>query len=417
MESRFRGSRFKGLPAGLAVLFLVSIFGAPVSAEPGISASEIVLGQSCDITGPINEVGTNLRDGALTYFNYINMMGGIHGRKIRLITRDDQYNVSRCRGNTANLIDIEGVFLLFGYGGTPTSKAVVPMAMAKGVPYFAPYTGAEFLRTPVNPLVFNIRASYFQETEAIVDKLYSEKGIKRISVFYMKGAYGQAGLAGVEKVLAKHSLLLHSKASYEVGTGDATAAARQLIAEKPEAVIIVGTAEPAADLIVKMRAAGSKAYFINISPVGGEKLAMKLGNEGIGVMITQVVPFPYYKRSPLIKEYHTLTRQFFPDGETSFTGLEGFMAAKALCKILQTIPGDITRTKFVQVARSQDKVDLGGVSFSFNPHKHLVAKDVFFTQIVPGGFVQPINKLEDLYEVKDGSTLLARLTTRERVLR
>lgn len=409
MDSRFKRSWFKWLPACLAVLFLVSIYVVPVSAGPGITAHEIILGQSCVISGPLKDLGTEMRDGALTYFNYINTMGGIKGRKIRLISMDDGYNAARCRNNTVNFIDVEQVFLLFGYVGTPTSKAALPLAVQKKVPFFAPYTGAEFLRTPVNPLVFNIRASYFQETEAIVGKLHSEKGIQRISVFYMNGSYGRAGLEGVQRALAKRNLTLNSKASYEVSTGDATAAARKLAADNPEAVIIVGTYGPAADFIAKMRTAGSTAYIVNISPVGGEKLAKKLGNQGVGVMITQVVPFPYFKRSPLVKEYHSLTRQFFPRGEASFTGMEGFIAAKSLCKILEAIPGEVNRTRFVKAAQAQANVDLGGLKFSFKPGEQQGAHDVFFTQIVPGGFVQPVTSLDDLYEVRGQSGLLAAL--------
>ena len=402
MISKMKVFWIKWLPV-CAVALVLTIFAiGPVSAgAPGITAKDIILGQSCDISGPIKELGTGMRDGALTYFNYINTMGGVNGRKIRLITLDDKYDAALCRTNTANLIDVEHVFLLFGYVGTPTSKVAVEEAAREGVPYFGPYTGAEFLRTPVNPLVFNIRASYFQETEAIVGKLFQEKGLKRISVFYMKGAYGQAGVEGVQTALAKRNLTLHSKAAYEVKTGDATEAAKKLAADNPQAVIIVATRDPSADLIGKMRAAGSNPYFVNISPVGGEKLAMKLGNQGIGVMITQVVPFPYDKRTPLVEEYHSLTRQFFPGGEPTFTGMEGFMAAKSLCKILEAIPGEIDRKKFIEVAQSQSKIELGGVTLSFKPDDHQGSHDVFFTQIVPGGFVQPINKLDDLYKAAE----------------
>ena len=150
----------------------------------GVTDAEIVIGQSCALKGPTKVLGQSLRRGALSYFKHVNENGGIWGRYIRLVTYDDGYEPKACVDNTEKLIEQDKAFLLFGYVGTPTSKAVLPIVTEKKVPFFAPFTGAEFLRTPVNPYIFNLRASYFQETEAMVDKLLTERSIKRISVFF-----------------------------------------------------------------------------------------------------------------------------------------------------------------------------------------------------------------------------------------
>ncbi len=185
------------LPLGLVLVFFPAATVPLFAQTPGITASEIIIGQSADLGGPTRAIGTSLRDGALLYFRHVNTDGGIHGRKIRLISLDDAGDANRCDANTRRLIDKEKVFLLFGYTGTPTSERAVPLAEASRVPFFAPYTGAQFFRTPVKPPVFNLRASYFQEIKAIVTILCKERDVTRFSVFYLDYTNGRAGLAGM----------------------------------------------------------------------------------------------------------------------------------------------------------------------------------------------------------------------------
>ncbi|PIE69891.1 MAG: hypothetical protein CSA22_10660 [Deltaproteobacteria bacterium] len=382
----------------MLLIVFVSLYASQTAAEntTGITDSEIRIGQSCALTGPAMAMGKGMHDGAQTYFAHINSMGGIHGKKIRLITLDDGYKPEVCKKNTKALIENKNVFLLFGYVGTPTTKAVLPLVQTSKIPFFAPATGATLLRTPMIPNVFNIRASYAQETAFMVQRLISDKGITKIAVFYQNDAFGIDGLNGVQKAASENGISVIADASYERTAPVVDTAVSQLMKASPEAVILVGSAEPCAALISGMRDAGSKALFLTVSFVGGDALASQLSNKGLGVVVTQVTPFPFY-RHPVLVEYNLLTLELTPDSPPTSSGTEGFIAAKALCKILMETPAPLTREAFMATAETQLDADIGGFSFSFSPERHQGSDRVYMTQLGPGGFLTPINHLGQLY--------------------
>src|ERR1039458_9280967 len=161
----------------LAVYLLSLALIAPglSSAQSGVTANTVLLGQSVALTGPAAALGIEMRTGAKVYFDYVNSRGGIHGRKIELRTLDDGYEPSRTAPNTKKLIEEDGVFVLFGYVGTPTAAAALPIFTQARVPFFGAFTGAELLRDPFNAYIFNVRASYYDETERIVEQLVSQR--------------------------------------------------------------------------------------------------------------------------------------------------------------------------------------------------------------------------------------------------
>ena len=381
----------------MILMLVILASGTASSQSPGVTDTEILLGQSCALIGPHQLLGQGMRDGALTYFRHVNEAGGINGRKIRLISMDDGYEPNACIVNTTKLIDGEKVFLLFGYTGAITAEAAAPIAIEKKIPFFSPATGAQFLRIPENRYVFTTRPGYLQEIEALIEKLISEKGIGKIAVFYQNDDYGKARLETVRRILAPKNLQIISEAPYERNTNAVAAAGRDLLASKPEAVIMIGTYAPCARLISMMKNWGSDALFATTSFVDADTLGRQLSNRGLGVIISQVVPYPYDRRVPLVAEYHRLSGKFSPGVETGFIGLEGFLAAKALCLIIKSMEGDMTRENFIKAAEGQAGIDLGGVKLSFNPQQHQGITDVFFTQVVPGGFIKPLEHLKDLY--------------------
>jgi ABC-type branched-subunit amino acid transport system substrate-binding protein len=355
---------------------------ATAHAEDGVTTTKIVLGQSAAFSGPASELGNEMRTGAQAYFDQVNRRGGISGRKIELVSIDDGYEPDRATANTKKLIG-DGVFLLFGYVGTPTSNASMPVFTQAQVPFVGPFTGAESLRTPVNRFVFNVRASYFAETDKIIEQLVN-LGLTKIAVFYQNDAYGQAGLAGVERAVKKRNLAISVTGTVERNTVDVAAAVKTIAKTEPQAVVMISAYKSCAAFIKEMKKAGSNPQFINVSFVGSRALANELGDTGRGVGITQVVPFPWNVGVPVVKEYQRDLAAFTGKTEYSFTSLEGYIAAKVLAEGLRRTGPNLTRERFLQTMDSFS-YDTGGFTVNYTPTDHSGSHFVELTVITKDG--------------------------------
>jgi ABC-type branched-subunit amino acid transport system substrate-binding protein len=346
-------------------LFLAACALAAAGAfGQGVTDSEILLGQSAPMSGPAEQLGKDMRLGAKLYFDAINAKGGVNGRRVVLKTLDDGYEANRAAANTKKLINDDRVFALFGYVGTPTSQAALPIFTEARVPFVGPFTGAELLREPVNPYVFNVRASYFDETEAIVQHL-TAMSIDRIAIFYQNDAYGMAGLAGVERALKKRNLQLVAKATVERNTVDVQNAVSTITAANPQAVIMISAYKSCAAYIKGARAAGQSATFWNVSFVGSKALARELDNEGRGVQISQVMPFPWDQSVPVVREYQHLLAQSAE--QPGFGTLEGFIAAKVMVEGLRRAGKKLDRDRFLQAMETINDYDVGGFKVTYGP--------------------------------------------------
>jgi ABC-type branched-subunit amino acid transport system substrate-binding protein len=353
------------------------------SAESGVSPGTVLLGQSAPLTGPAAALGTEMRTGAKVYFDYVNAKGGVYGRKIELRSLDDGYEPARTVPNTKKLIEEEKVFALFGYVGTPTSVAALPVFTQAKVPFFGAFTGAEVLRDPLNPYIFNVRASYYDETEKIVEQLVST-GAKNIAVFYQNDAYGQAGLKGVQRAMDRRSLKISATGTVERNTIAVGAAVKTIFAVQPDAVIMISAYTSCGEFIREMKKAGSAAQFYNVSFVGSQALADNLGKEGVGVAISQVMPFPWAPSVPVIKEYQELMLKA-GQKEFTFTTVEGFIAAKVFVEGLKRAGKDLNREKFIAALETMGDVDVGGYFVSFSPKNHNGSHFVDLTIIARDG--------------------------------
>jgi ABC-type branched-subunit amino acid transport system substrate-binding protein len=366
----------------LGVLALATAFTAAAQA-PGVTPTTIVLGQSAAFTGPAAQLGIQMNVGLKAYFDLVNAQGGIHGRRIELKTRDDKYEANLCAENTRKLIEEDRVFALIGYVGTPTSQAALPIFTDAKVPFFGPFTGAELLRDPFNRYVFNVRASYYDETEQIVEQLIST-GIKSIAVFYQNDAYGQAGLKGVERAMGRRNLKIAATSTVERNTTNVAAAVKKIGGVQPDAVVMISAYTSIAEFVRQMKKAGSGAQFHNVSFVGSKALADALGAEGIGVAISQVVPFPWSPTTLIVKEYQqVLGAAGIKD--YNFSSLEGFIVAKAFAEGLRRAGKDLTRDRMIVALESMTNVDLGDFIVSFKPSNHNGSKYVDLTIISRGG--------------------------------
>lgn len=352
-------------------------------AKDKLIGDTIVVGQSAPFTGPSAQLGMDFNRGARIYFQTVNESGGVHGRKIELRAKDDGYDPNQTMKNTSELLSDERVVALFGYVGTSTSMAALPIASAAQVPFFAPVSGAEVFRRPLNRNVFNVRASYLDEADYIVDQL-TITGIKNIAVFYQNDAYGQAGLDAMAKALAKRGSKVHATATIERHSTEVAASAKSLMAAQPGAVVLISSYSSAAALIKEMRRSSYGGQFVSVSYVGGRALADELGSSGVGVMISEVVPFPWGEATPLQREYN---RAMQKAGEVrmAFGSMEGFIAAKTLVEGLRRAGPDLTRAKLVAALETMTNWDAGGLRISFSHDNHDGTHFVEMTMIGTGG--------------------------------
>ena len=340
---------------------------ACAQSVPGVTSNSILLGESAAFTGPAQQLGIQMRDGMMLWFNHVNAQGGVHGRTIRLVTRDDGYESDRAAENTRKLIEADRVFALVGYVGTPTSKASLPVFTKAKVPFVGPFTGAELLRTPLNPYVFNVRASYYNETDAIVEQLLTT-GSKRFAVFYQNDSYGLAGLTGVQIAVRKRGGEIVATGTVERNTVDVAKAIKAILPKRPDAVIMISAYKSIAAFIKTAKKDGYDGQFYNVSFVGSTALANELGNEGVGVAISQVVPFPWSLSVPVVEEFNNLAKKAKVD--VNFSSLEGFLVAKVTVEGLQRAGRNLTRERFMKALESMHDVDFGGFAVSYSPTNH-----------------------------------------------
>lgn len=359
----------------------------PAVAEDGITEKEIRIGMANALSGPASSLGTQLKAGAEAYLAKINAGGGVHGRKITLVSVDDGYEPDKAAAATRKLIEEEKVFSLFGYVGTPTSAAAVPLASKAGVPYLFAFTGAEFLRNPVNKWVFNVRASYFDETEMMVERLTTDLGIKKIALFLQDDAFGEAGKAGTLRALHKRNLKAVEEARYKRNTTDVEEGLAKLKAAQPEAVIFVGTYKSLAATVKKAKAAGVTAKFLTVSFIGTSDFIKEAGTDGDGVYITQVMPSPDDASVPLVKQY----QQDMKGANLNYTSLEGYANAVMLVEALNKTGANPTRAGLINAMEGLS-TDIGGVKIAYSSASHQGAKQVFVTK-VQGGKAVSVNKL------------------------
>ncbi len=360
---------------------LVLMAMANAQAETGVTDRKILLGQSAAFSGPAAQLGLQLNSGAKTYFDQVNAAGGVYGRKIEIIQKDDKYEADQAAANTRILIENDGVFALFGYVGTATSNAALPIFTQAKVPFFAPYTGAQSLREPLNRQIFNIRASYNDETEYLVDRL-ANLGTKNIAIFYQNDAYGKAGLAGVELAMKKRNLRIAEMATVERNSTDVSAAVAKLLPKRPDAIIQISTYAASSALVKEMHKAAYTGMFYNVSFVGSQALADTLDKDGVGVVISQVVPFPWSPSIPVVAEY-TKSMEKAGNKNLNFSSLEGYLAAKIFVEGLKRAGSGLTREKLVSALESinRSSYDAGGFDVSFSPSNHNGSKYVDMTVI------------------------------------
>ena len=366
--------------------------GATALAGFGVARAQsegrIVLGQSAAFSGPAAQLGIQFNQGAKLFFDQLNAAGGVGKRMVEIRTLDDGYEPDRCAENTRKLI-ADDVFALFGYVGTPTSLAAVPLFNQAKVPFFAPFTGAESLRQPFNRLIFHVRASYYDETALIVRQLVN-LGVKKIAVFHQNDAYGKAGLDGVNKALAEHKLPLAGAATVERNSVDVAAAVEKLVAAKPDAVVQIAAYGASAAFVRAARKAGFGGTFYNVSFVGTQALADELGKDGAGVVVSQVVPSPYQPSRQITREFLDAIKKAGDKVQPNYSSMEGFLAARIFTEGLRqaAASGKISRDSFISGMEGLGTQVISGFPVSFGPNDHTASTFVEMSMLTGDGRVR-----------------------------
>jgi ABC-type branched-subunit amino acid transport system substrate-binding protein len=371
--------------------FCVSLTAA--AAEDGVSPGEIVFGQAAVLEGPASALGQGMRKGIQAAFDEANKKGGVHGRKLKLVSVDDGYEPDKSIAAVKKLIEDDKVFALIGPVGTPTANAAQPVAQAAKVPYIGPFTGAAFLRDPKRDNVVNIRASYDAETEAWVRHLTEDLKITKIAILYQDDAFGRSGLAGFKKAMDKRGMTIAAEATYERNTVAVKTALLTLKRAEPEAVVMVGAYKPCAEFIKLSRKTDFNPVFVNISFVGANALAKELGPDGKGVIVSQVVPFPWDASLKVVADYHAAIKAGDANAEPEFVSLEGYLVGRLTIAALDKAGAEPTRERLLKAVKETGKFDIGGLPMTFSAEKNEGLDKVFMTVIQGDGSFKSVEKL------------------------
>jgi branched-chain amino acid transport system substrate-binding protein len=358
------------------------------------AGTEINVGMSTALSGPAQALGQGMQAGVEVYFNKVNAAGGVHGNSLKLIAIDDGYEPSKAAPNMRKLIDELQVISVVGNVGTPTAIVTVPIANEKKTLLFGAFTGAGVLRkTPPDRYVINYRASYAEETAAMIDGLLSA-GIKpeEIAFFTQNDGYGDAGYKGAisalkSKGFADTHKLAHGR--YTRNTLNVEEALSVILDAKvePRAVIMVGAYAPNASFIKIAREDFPDTLFLNVSFVGSVALARELGDAGEGIIVTQVVP-DFNSDLPGVVEYRQAMKTYAPDKVPGFVSLEGYIVAKIFVEGLKKSGPEQTRESIIDGLQSLGNLDVGiGETLKYSASEHQGSHKVWPTIIRGGKYV------------------------------
>jgi ABC-type branched-subunit amino acid transport system substrate-binding protein len=359
------------------------------SRTPALRADEIVLGSSAALSGQSQFLGQQTLHGSLTRLQQVNESGGIHGRRIRVVSLDDAYEPAKAITNAQQLLVEEDVFALFDFVGTPTSVKIIELTSRAKVPALGFFTGAEPLRKPFRPWMFHVRDSYYAEAEAGIGLFVDRLKFRKIAVMYQEDAFGQAVLAGLQIALAKRNLKAVAIDTYVRGTLDVEKARDSIKASGADAVAMVGSYAPLAKFVKACQDANFRPWFHTVSFVGSEAFAKELvEKQGVDlaerahIVVTQVVPSPFAETYPAVKEYRALAAKYFPHDPPNYVALEGFLNATVLVRALTNAGPSPTRETFVRALENLKELDIGiGHKLSYSGSSHEGLRGTYYSRL------------------------------------
>lgn len=346
------------------------------------SAQDLLIGMVNAQTGPAADLGRGMSAGAQAVFSEVNARGGVHGRKLVLRLADDAYEPEQTVEQTLKLLDSDQVLALLGFVGTPTTNAVLPLIAEMNVPLVGVFSGAQSLRMPALPHVFNVRASYDDETEALVGRLLAA-GVRRLGVIHQNDGFGLSVLSGVQKALRRRGTEVAGTGSFQRNTLAIKMALATMVELQPDALVLVGPYAPVAALVRQTQALGLKVPLATVSFVGTDSLSAELQGQPHDVLISQVVPSPHDSTLPIAIECRQALKRH---GGTplGFVNFEGCISARLLVLALERAGPKVTRQSLLQTLNGMKGMDLSGLKMDFSAQEHQASHRVFLTRLWNG---------------------------------
>jgi ABC-type branched-subunit amino acid transport system substrate-binding protein len=351
------------LKLAASLSLMAAATGAP--AEPGITADKIIIGQAAGFTGSVAGTVKELTAGAKVYFDAVNAKGGIHGRKIVLESMDDGFDPKKSPEVVKKLIEEKNVFALFLSRGTPTNEAAYPVLEQNKIPLIGPSTGAMSMYNPPRKYMFPVRASYHSETFKIVPQLVN-MGINRVALLYVDDSFGKDALAGAQKAMSDNKLTPVAVASHARGAVKLDEAVAIIAKADPQAVIMLTVLDAGVAFVKEMKKAGRNPVFLTLSNNSSNAFIKNLGEDGWGVAVSQVSPYPFSGTMPITKEFLDLVKGS-KDVTASYSAMEGFISAKVLVEGLRRAGPKPTREKLIAGLETMNRYDMGGVDVTYGP--------------------------------------------------
>jgi branched-chain amino acid transport system substrate-binding protein len=344
----------------------------------------VKISQSIALSGPLGDLGQAMHQGAQVCFAAVNAQGGVNGRKIVLETLDDGYDVKRAVANVGTFLGNKDTFALFNCMGTPMIEAMLPQVVESGVPFFAPFTGAKLARPKGVRNILNIRASYSDEAEQMVQHL-TTIGIKRIGIAYQNNAFGKEVFDSVHAAMQKQQLNPLGTVTVESNGSDAATASSKLVQVEPETVIVVLAGKPALDFIKAFRAQRRGVPLYAFSVMGAAATLRAIGDDAVGVAVTQVVPSPGSPAVAVVRDFHAAWKAAEAKLEPSHLALEGYINARVFVEALKKTGRNLTRERFIDSTWALKRTDLGGFDVAFSEPGKGASRFVELTMLGRGG--------------------------------
>ena len=347
-------------------LIVVMLVGGMLSFSASGKDKDIVIAQAIDLSGPNSDIGMDYMAGAKVYFDYINLNGGVNGRKISHLFVDDKGDPGKTVEITNGFIKDDNAQILFGYFGDANVDAVLheQKFQRSSAVLFAPLSGMDV--QPGKNDVFFMRASYATEMKKMIG-FFLGLGLKKYAVVYSTdSSYGKVALQAVEGELKKHDLSLSGKHLVSNDGRGMRAAVQALSVSKPQAIIVILDSLPAAQFVKDYHAMDWGVAMFGMSRINAVPLVELVGlNLATGMMIAQVVPHPNSLSIPLVREHANLMKKFREEAPSHVT-MEGFIAAKMLVETLKKAGSDLSRDHIASILKERGGVEMGGYYVDFS---------------------------------------------------